>query len=62
MVLFNARLLFEDQASMFESSLVRISAQHFISFAFAVSTFVESSEYWRQVQLGTQFFTSMTLK
>ena len=47
---------------MFESSLVRIFAQDFISFTFQCLYIVESSAYWRQVQVGTQFFISLTHK
>ena len=48
---------------MFESSLVRIFSQDFfISFALQCRYVVESSAYWRQVHLGTQFFVSLTHK
>ena len=58
----NARLLLEDQFSMFESSLVGMLAQDFISFALQCRYIVESSAYWRQVQMGTKFFRSVTHK
>ena len=58
----NARLLLEEQVNMFESSLVTIFAQDFISFALQCQYIVESSAYWRQVHLGTQFFISLTHK
>ena len=58
----NTRLLLEDQVSMLESSLVRKFAQDFISFALQCRCIVESSACWRQVQLGTQFFISLTHK
>ena len=62
LVTLNARLLLEDQFSMFESSLVRISAQDFISFALQCRCIVELTAYFRQVPLGTQFFMSVTHK
>lgn len=52
LVALNARLLFEDQVSMLKSSLVRISAQCFISFQWRY--IFELPAYWIQVQLGTQ--------
>ena len=58
----NSRLLFEDQVNMFKSSLVRKFPQYRISFAFQCRYIIESSAYWRQVQLLTQFFISMTHK
>ena len=58
----NGRLLLEDQFSMFESSLVRMFAQKFLSFALQCQYIVESSAYWRQVHLETQFFISLTHK
>ena len=62
LVALNARLLLEDQVSMFESSLGRISGQEFVSFVLQCRYIVESSAYWSQVQLGTQFFISVTHK
>ena len=39
-----------------------ISAQDFISFALQCRYIVESSAYWRQVQLGAQFVISVKHK
>ena len=62
LVALNTTLFFEHQVSMFESSLVRASAQYFICFALQCWYIVEFSVQWRQVQLGTQFFISVTDK
>ena len=45
---------------MFESPLIRIFAQDFISFSLQCQYIVESSACWKQVHLGTQLFISLT--
>ena len=45
---------------MFASSLIRIFAQKFMSFALQCRYIFESSACWKQVHLGTQFFISLT--
>ena len=47
---------------MFESLLIRISAQDSIFFALQFRYIVEFSAYQRKVQLGTQFFKFVTHK